>query len=67
MGCIQSLAVLSVAYPPATYYDAYSCDANGSCGLLKSSLALMTNSNFMLDLATHQSLLTLTVQLFTGN
>ena len=67
MGCIQSLSALSCHYPPSTYLEAYGCDTNDSCGLLEVTIALMTNSNLILDLSTHQFLLTLATQLFAGN
>ena len=67
MGCIQSLAALSAAYPPSTFYEAYGCDTHANCGLLEVSVALMINSNLMLDLSTHQALLTLATHIFAGN
>lgn len=66
MGCIQSLSALSVAYHPTAYQESFGCNATGNCGLLKLVVALMTNSALMLDLATHQSLLALAAQVFSG-
>ncbi|XP_057364436.1 huntingtin-like isoform X1 [Daphnia carinata] len=66
VGCLQALADLSRSYPPATYLEIYGCSSKGSCSLLKVCIALMTNSTLMLDLATHQSLITLSTQLFAG-
>ncbi|KAK4002443.1 hypothetical protein OUZ56_004272 [Daphnia magna] len=66
MGCLQALAELSRSYPPATYMEIYGCSPKGTCSLLKVCIALMTNSTLMLDLANHQSLITLSTQLFAG-
>ncbi|XP_046649350.1 huntingtin-like isoform X2 [Daphnia pulicaria] len=66
MGCLQSLSTLSCSYPPATYLEVYGCSSKGTCSLLKVCMALLTNSTLMLDLVTHQTLITLATQLFAG-
>lgn len=66
MGCLQGLADLSRLYLPATYMEIYGCSPKGACSLLKVCIVIMTNSTLMLDLATHQSLITLATQLFAG-
>ncbi|EFX77022.1 hypothetical protein DAPPUDRAFT_106588 [Daphnia pulex] len=66
MGCLQSLSTLSCSYPPTTYLEVYGCSSKGTCSLLKVCMALLTNSTLMLDLVTHQTLITLATQLFAG-
>ena len=66
MGCLLTLSSLSCSYPPTTYLEVYGCCAKGTCSLLKVCMALMTTSTLMLDLATHQTLITLATQLFAG-
>jgi hypothetical protein len=66
MGCLLTLSSLSCSYPPTTYLEVYGCCAKGTCSLLKVCMALMANSTLMLDLATHQTLITLATQLFAG-